>query len=104
MTHFPNTNGYSVLGKFTVTRSECSNIIRLGNVILKVMHFKVLIMAAAALIKECVTPHTHSPAYVWQINPAFILTFAERHSDIIWPSTTKAEKKEGLKAPVSDCT
>lgn len=43
-----------------------------------VMYPQVLILAAAAaaaLIKECLSPHKHSHAAVWQITPSLILTF-----------------------------
>ena len=61
------------------------------------MYPQVLIIAAAAaaaaLIKECLSPHRRSHAAVWQITLSLILIFAERHSDIRWPSTTMAKKK-----------
>lgn len=56
------------------------------------MYLKVLIMAAAALIAECVSPHQLSHTAVWQITLFLILTLVERHSDIRWPSTTMAKK------------
>lgn len=41
------------------------------------MYPQVLILAAAAaaLIKECLSPHRRSHAAVWQITPSLILTF-----------------------------
>lgn len=96
-----NTDGYSVLAMFTLTRPVWNNIIRPGNVILIIMHLQVLILEAA-LIKEYLSPQSRSYVAVWQFTMSFIFTFAERH--IRWPSTKMAKEREGLKVSVSDCT